>query len=59
MKTDLTREQMMMMVERARCERSIAAGNIIAAGTRKTLSALARATDRFLHLLLMSPTARQ
>ncbi|QKS30101.1 MAG: hypothetical protein FAZ92_03649 [Accumulibacter sp.] len=59
MKTDLTREQMMMMVERARHERSIAAGDMIAAGTRRTLSALGRWTDRFLHLLLMSPTARQ
>jgi hypothetical protein len=31
MKTDLTREQMMMIVERARYQRSIAAGDIIVA----------------------------
>jgi hypothetical protein len=31
MKTDLNREQMMMIVERARYQRSIAAGDIIAA----------------------------
>ncbi|MBK8386960.1 hypothetical protein [Accumulibacter sp.] len=59
MKTDLTREQMMMIVERARQQRSIAAGDVIAAGTRKALVTLARWADRFLHILLMSPTARQ
>ena len=59
MKTDLTREQMMMIVERARQQRSIAAGDVIAAGTRKALVTLARWVDRVLHILLMSPTARQ
>ncbi|WP_300454369.1 hypothetical protein [Accumulibacter sp.] len=59
MKTDLNREQMMMIVERARHERSIAAGDILAATTHKALWWLARWTDRFLHALLMSPTARQ
>ncbi len=57
MKTDLNREQMMMIVERARLQRSIAAGDVIASGTRKTLVWLACWTDRFLHALLMSPTA--
>ncbi len=59
MKTDLNREQMMMIVERARQQRSIAAGDVIAAGTRKALVTLARWVDQFLHILLMSPTARQ
>lgn len=59
MKTDLNREQMMMIVERARQQRSIAAGDMIAVGTRKALVTLARWGDRFLHILLMSPTARQ
>ncbi|HAY29792.1 MAG TPA: hypothetical protein PK440_08305 [Candidatus Accumulibacter phosphatis] len=59
MKADLTREQMMMIVERARYQQSIAAGEIVVSGTRKALSALARWTDRFLHGLPMAPTARQ
>jgi hypothetical protein len=59
MKTDLNREQMMMIVERARYERSIAAGDAVAAGSRKALLWLAKWTDKFLHALLMSPTARQ
>jgi hypothetical protein len=42
MKTDLTREQMMMIVERARYQRSIAAGDIIAGYLRKALSWLAK-----------------
>ncbi|MEF8727105.1 MAG: hypothetical protein V5B34_02645 [Accumulibacter sp.] len=59
MKTDLSREQMMMIVERARYQRSIAAGDMVVSLTRRALSSLARWTDRFLHALLMSPTARQ
>lgn len=59
MKTDLTREQMMTIVERARYQRSIAAGDIIVATSGKALSWLAKWTDRFLHALLMSPTAKQ
>ncbi|MCM8612163.1 hypothetical protein [Accumulibacter sp.] len=59
MKTDLDRDQMMMIVERARHQRSIAAGDLIASGTHRALHTLARWTDRFLHALLMSPTARQ
>ena len=57
MKTDLNREQMMIIVERARYQRSLATGDIYAAATRKTLVWLARGIDKFLHLLLMSPTA--
>ena len=57
MKADLNREQTMMIVERARYQRSLAAGDFYANATRKTLRWLARGIDRFLHLLLMSPTA--
>lgn len=56
MKTDLTREQMMMIVERARYQRSLAAGDFYARAARRTSTSLARGIDRFLHLLLMSPT---
>ena len=59
MNTDLKREEIMMIVERARYQRSIAAGDIIVATSGKALSWLAKWTDRFLHALLMSPTARQ
>lgn len=59
MKTDFTREQMMTIVERARYQRSIAAGDMAVAAARQALRWLARWTDRFLHALLMSPTARQ
>jgi len=59
MKADLSREQMMMIVERARYQRSIAAGDMVATATCRAVSSLARWTDRFLHALLMSPTARQ
>jgi hypothetical protein len=57
MNTDLNREQIMMIVERARYQRSIAAGEVTAARIHKTLAWLAKWTDKFLHALLMSPTA--
>ena len=53
MKTDLNREQMMIIVERARYQRSLATGDLYAAATSKTLVWLARGIDKFLHLLLM------
>lgn len=56
MKTDLNREQMMMIVERARQQRSIAAGDATAAAARRSLAWLAKWIDRGLHALLMSPT---
>jgi hypothetical protein len=56
MRTDLTREQTMMIVERARYQRSLAAGDFYARVARRTLSSLVSGIDRFLHLLLMSPT---
>ncbi len=59
MKPDLNREQTMIIVERARYQRSLAAGDFYAAATRKTLTWLARGIDKFLHLLLMSPTANR
>ncbi|MBK7357308.1 hypothetical protein [Propionivibrio sp.] len=43
------------IIERARIERSIALGNLIASGTRKTIVGVSRVADRFLHVLLMSP----
>ncbi|HOG02518.1 MAG TPA: hypothetical protein PLL14_00980 [Accumulibacter sp.] len=57
MNTDLKREEIMMIVERARYQRSIAAGEVTAVSLRKSLAWLAKWTDRFLHALLMSPTA--
>lgn len=59
MKTDLTREQIMLIVDRARHQRSIAAGNVSAAYFRQAALWLGHSTDRFLHLLLMSPTAHR
>ena len=59
MKTDLTREQMLTVVDRARYQRSLAAGEIYANAIRGTLRWLARTLDRFLHVLLMSPTAHR
>jgi hypothetical protein len=58
MKTDLNREQILTIVERARYERSLAAGEMISVAAHKALARLAHAADRFLHLLLMSPTVR-
>lgn len=43
------------IIERARKERSIALGNLIASGTRKTVLWLLNQGNRFLHALLMSP----
>ena len=57
MNTGLKREEIMMIVERARYQRSIAAGEVTAVSLRKALAWLAKWTDRFLHALLMSPTA--
>ncbi|HNC52365.1 MAG TPA: hypothetical protein PLO14_09045 [Accumulibacter sp.] len=56
MKTDLTREQMMIVVERARHRRSLATGELYATAIRRTLRRLARVLDKFLHVLLMSPS---
>lgn len=58
MTTDLNREQIMMIVEHARKQRSIATGDLYAAMIHKSLGWLARGIDKFLHLLLMSPMAR-
>jgi len=58
MKTDLNHEQLTIIIERARKQRSIAAGEAIATGSRQGLLRLARAVDAFLHVLLMSPTVR-
>ncbi|KFB69519.1 hypothetical protein [Candidatus Accumulibacter vicinus] len=59
MTTDLNREQIMMIVERARNQRSIATGDLYAAITHQSLGWLARGIDKFLHLLLMSPMAHR
>jgi hypothetical protein len=59
MKTDLNHEQMMTIVERARYQRSVAAGQIIVATSGKALTWLAKLTDRLLHAFMVSPTARQ
>jgi hypothetical protein len=59
MKTDLDREQIMMIVDRARHERSIAAGDVIATAARRALHTLAGWTDRLVHVPAMSRTARQ
>ncbi len=56
MKTDLNREQLMMIVERARQQRSIAAGDAAVAVARRSLAWLTKWIDRGLHTLLMSPT---
>ena len=57
MKTDLNRDQIMMIVERARHQHSIEAGGVIATATHKAIAWLASRGDKFLHALLMSPTA--
>lgn len=59
MKPDLSREQMMIVVEQARYQRSLAAGEMYATAIRGTLRWLARVLDQFLHVLLMSPTAHR
>jgi hypothetical protein len=59
MKTDLTREQIMQIVENARQQRSIAAGEVSARTIRRSLLWLGRWIDRALHVLLMSPTAHR
>lgn len=43
------------IIERARIERSIALGDLIASGTRKIVLGTFRFADRCLHVLLMSP----
>ena len=58
MKTDLTREQMMMIVERARHQRSLAAGDLIAAHTHRAIAWLARAGRKLLGATALAPTAR-
>lgn len=57
MKTDLNRQQIMIIVENARYRRSVAAGQVTTDLLRKIVKSLARGVDRFLHLLLMSPVA--
>lgn len=59
MRTDLTREQILSIVDHARQQRSIAAGEVSARVIHNTLTRLAMLLDRALHWLLMSPTARQ
>lgn len=56
MKADLTQSQLLLIIERARQQRSLAVGNLIATSSRRTLLRLARAIDAALHVLLMSPT---
>ncbi|MCM8594505.1 hypothetical protein [Accumulibacter sp.] len=56
--TDLTREQIMAIVDDARQQRSLAAGDVTVASIREALGWLVRTGDRLLHILLMSPTAR-
>ncbi len=57
MKTDLSREQIMQIVELARQQRSIAAGEASARTIRRSLAWLGKWVNRALHVLLMSPTA--
>lgn len=57
--TDLTREQIMAVVDEARQKRSLATGDVTAASIREAAGWLARTGDRLLHALLMSPTARR
>ncbi|HNN85011.1 MAG TPA: hypothetical protein PKL62_12730, partial [Accumulibacter sp.] len=59
MKADLTREQIMQIVEHARQRRSVAAGEVSARTIRQSLVWLGRWIDRGLHVLLMSPTAHR
>ncbi|HPT48719.1 MAG TPA: hypothetical protein PLS67_05930 [Accumulibacter sp.] len=59
MKTDLTREQIMLIVDHARHQRSVASGEVSAVFLRKSALWLGHGIDKFLHLLLMSPTAHR
>ncbi|MBL8397019.1 MAG: hypothetical protein JNL84_02580 [Candidatus Accumulibacter sp.] len=56
MKTELTREQILSTVARARHQRSLAAGEFWATTLRHGLAWLGRTLDKSLHTLLMSPT---
>ena len=59
MKTDLNRDQIMMIVERARRQHAIEAGEVIATGTRSAIAWLSSRGDKLLHSLqFMLPTAR-
>ncbi|HOL64773.1 MAG TPA: hypothetical protein PLB97_05510 [Accumulibacter sp.] len=59
MKTELTREQIMLSVEHARQQRSLAAGEFWAINIRQGMSWLGHTIDNILHVMLMSPTTVQ
>ncbi len=56
MKADLNHDQLLLIIERARQQRSLAVGTLIVTASRRALLRLARAIDTALHVLLMSPT---
>lgn len=58
MKTELSREQILSTVARARQQRSLAAGGFWANTIRSGLARLGHSIDQSLHILLMSPTTR-
>ena len=56
MKTDLNRDQIMMIVERARRQHSTESGQVIVTTARKAFSWLASKSDSLLHSLqFMAP----
>lgn len=56
MPIELNREQMTMIIERARHQRSIATGDLFASATHRTFSWLHRWANKAAHAITVSPT---